>query len=275
LSFVDSGYTDGKPVFFFPGFGVSASAVHPDAALAESVGIRVVAVDRPGIGKSSHAPNRALSDWSQDVAELADRLAIPRFGLLGWSGGGPHALACAYYLGGRVSVTGLFACAPPFADSKAIASMPSEVKRLAFIARFAPLLVRLGFWSQCRQIRSDPDAVMRKSARDLSRADQTLLSDPRFHDCLRRSMIEACSQGPRGLVDDVLAIARPWGFRPEQIKCPVQIWHGDADTTIPADVGRWLASTIANCRIRFFAREGHFAYLTHWSEILETLAASM
>jgi pimeloyl-ACP methyl ester carboxylesterase len=88
-------------------------------------------------------------------------------------------------------------------------------------------------------------------------------------------MIQACNQGPRGLADDVLVIAHPWGFDLDQVSLPVYLWHAEADRTIPVEVGRYLAGAIGNCRASFIPGGGHFSYLTYWYEILQTLAASM
>jgi pimeloyl-ACP methyl ester carboxylesterase len=275
LGVLDSGQSAGKPIFFFAGFGVSAHAVHPDPLLARSAGARVIAVDRPAIGNSSRSARRALLDWPRDICELADRLGIDRFGILGWSGGGPHALACAYQLIERVSVTGLFSCAPPFADSDAIASLPVQVKRLAFIARHAPILVQAGCWNHCRRTKRDPDAILARSAEDLCEVDQNIIRDPRFRDALKAGMIHACIQGAGGLSDDVLVIARPWGFGLSQLRVPVHLWHGDRDKTIPIEVGWYLAKAIKDCQANFLPAGGHFSYLTHWSEILTKLVPTM
>jgi pimeloyl-ACP methyl ester carboxylesterase len=274
LGGVEAGARDGSPVLFFAGFGMAASALHPDGGVAEALGLRLIAVDRPGIGRSSPSPGRTLSDWARDIRELTERLGIGRFGLLGWSGGGPHALACAHHLPERIWATALFAGAPPLADQTALAAMPWAVRPLAFMARHAPWLLRLGFGRQCRQIRRDPEAVMRRAMRSMPAADQAVIRDPRFHDCLRQSMVEACSQGPQGLCDDVLAIAGPWGFAPQAIRCPVQLWHGELDRAVPAAVGRWLAARFVQCSSHFLPQEGHFGYLTHWREILSALADS-
>jgi pimeloyl-ACP methyl ester carboxylesterase len=273
LGVLDSGQSSGKPIFFFGGFGVSVYAAYP--ALAKSAGARVIAVDRPGIGISSRSAHRALLDWPRDICELADRLGIDRFGILGWSGGGPHALACAYRLRERISVTGLFACAPPFAEKEAITSMPAQVKRLAFIARRAPILVQAGFWNHCRRIKRDPDALLARSAEDLCDVDQNIIRDPHFRDSLKAGMIDACHQGPGGLSDDVLVIARPWGFELSQLRVPIHLWHGERDATIPVEAGRYFARVIKDCQATFLPGGGHFSYLTHWSEIVQKLVSAM
>jgi pimeloyl-ACP methyl ester carboxylesterase len=275
LGVLQSGASAGKPIFFFPGIGVSASAIHPDSNLAESLGVRVISIDRPGIGKSSRAANRTLLDWPVDVAAIADQFGIDRFGVLGWSGGGPYALACTYLLAARISVTGLVSSAPPFADERAMISMPTRVKRLAWAARFAPLLPRIWCWKYCRQVQKDADAVLLSSARHLSAADRETILEPRFRDTLTNSMIQACEHGSCGLSEDILLITRPWGFGLAQLKFPVHLWHAEADKILPIEVGRYLASVLDNCRVKFLPAGGHFSYLTHWHEILQTLAESM
>ena len=273
LGILDSGRSSGKTIFFFSGFGVSVHAVHP--VLTKSADARVIAVDRPGIGLSSRAAHRTLLDWPEDIRQLADRLGVDRFGLLGWSGGGPHALACAHQLGERVAATGLFSCAPPFADRQAITSMPPPVRRLAFIARHAPILVQAGFRSHCLRVKRDPDAAVARSADDLCDIDRNIIRDPCFRDSLKAAMIHACQQGPDGLSDDVLAIARPWGFELSQLRAPVHLWHGESDATIPVEVGRYLTKAIKGSQASFLPAAGHFSCLTHWSEIVQKLVSSM
>jgi pimeloyl-ACP methyl ester carboxylesterase len=275
LGVLESGAPDGKPIFFFPGIGISADAIHPDSSLAESLGVRVISIDRPGIGKSSRAATRTLLDWPVDVAAIVDQFGIDRFGVLGWSGGGPYAMACTYLLAARISVTGLVSSAPPFADDRAMISMPTQVKRLARVARFAPLLLRIWCCKHCRQVRKDADAVLLSAARHLSTADREVILDLRFRDTLRTSMIQGCEQGSCGLSDDILLITRPWGFRLAQLKFPVHLWHAEADKIMPIEVGRYLANVLDNCRVKFLPAGGHLSYLTHWHEILQTLAESM
>ena len=93
VGFLESGAPDGTPVLFFHGFGTTRVICPPDGPARER-GIRLIALDRPGIGLSESLPGRRLLDWPADVAELADRLELDRFSIIGWSGGGPYALAC-------------------------------------------------------------------------------------------------------------------------------------------------------------------------------------
>ena len=95
------------PVLFFHGFVCSRLQCPPDGTIAASVGVRLIAVDRPGIGLSDRAPGRRLLDWGTDIKMLAEVLDLPRFALLGWSAGGPHALVCALLLPQQVVALGL------------------------------------------------------------------------------------------------------------------------------------------------------------------------
>jgi pimeloyl-ACP methyl ester carboxylesterase len=265
------GELNGKPLFFFHGFGVSRLAAHPDQTIAQSLGVHLIAMDRPGIGLSDPQPNRTLLDWPNDVAALADALRLPRFAVLGWSAGGPHALACACKIPDRLTAVSIVSSAPPFSDAAARRNMPANVRQLATDARIAPWAVRFSFWQHCRQIHRDPKPVMAKSVAEMVAADRAIATDPRFERTLFDSMVTACSQTARGLADDVLAIARPWGFRLGDITLPVQLWHGEADTTVPPQVGYYLATAIPSCHATFYPGEGHFMYLTHWREILSVL----
>ena len=113
LGFDDVGDAEGPVVFYLHGFGSSRVVRHPDDHIATELGIRLIAVDRPGIGLSTGAPGRRLLDWPGDVEQLADRLGIESFAVLGWSGGGPYALACGWSLPDRVDRIGLISAAAP------------------------------------------------------------------------------------------------------------------------------------------------------------------
>ena len=103
LAYEVAGDEDAAPVIFHHGTGDSRLARHPDERLLAEAGVRLVTVDRPGYGGSTPRPGRTLLDWPADAAQLADHLGWARFSVIGWSGGGPHALAVAHTLGDRIS----------------------------------------------------------------------------------------------------------------------------------------------------------------------------
>ena len=107
LGIAEQGDPQGVPVLFFHGFVGSRLQCPPDGTIAASLGVRLIAVDRPGIGLSDRVPGRRLLDWAADIKMLAEVLQISRFALLGWSAGGPHALVCALLLPQQVVALGL------------------------------------------------------------------------------------------------------------------------------------------------------------------------
>src|SRR5262245_42660039 len=138
LGFLDLGRADGVPVFFFhgtPGSRLGAAELEP---WTEKYGLRVIAADRPGYGLSDPKPGRTLQDWASDVAALADHLGTRRFHVLGESGGGPFALACAAGLGSRVLSATLAASAAPV-EMKDFTRGMSAMNRVGFfLARHLP-----------------------------------------------------------------------------------------------------------------------------------------
>ena len=115
LGYDEVGDPDGTPVLFFHGFGSSRVVRHPDDTIARTLGARVIAVARPGIGLSPRQPERRLTDWPLDVQRLMDHLGLERAAIVAWSGGGPYALATAWQMPGRVTAVGLISAPAPLA----------------------------------------------------------------------------------------------------------------------------------------------------------------
>ena len=141
---------DGTPILFFHGFGSSRLIRHPDDALAEQAGVRLICIDRPGIGLSTARPGRRLLDWPVDVASLADELGLARFSIIGWSGGGPYALACAYAMPDRTTEVGLVSAPAPLAGVRKPDYLIPRHRAAARAAGTAPWIIRLAMWRWAR-----------------------------------------------------------------------------------------------------------------------------
>jgi len=141
LGFAEYGAPDGTPVFHFNGSGGSRLEQPVDETILTELGIRYISTDRPGHGISTPQPDRELLDWPDDISSLADHLGIDRFFVLGWSAGGPHALACAYKLPDRV-ISGALVCglAPPDRP-KPYQGYRGALKLIMFLGRNFPKLV--------------------------------------------------------------------------------------------------------------------------------------
>jgi pimeloyl-ACP methyl ester carboxylesterase len=139
LAYCDYGPLTGFPVFYFHGTPGSRLEAQLADQAARQHDIRLLALDRPGIGRSDLQPGRKLLDWPQDMAATADQLGLDRFGVIGFSGGGPYALACAYALPERLNFVALVGSwAPVAAESELWAAMAPLDRFFGRLSRRAP-----------------------------------------------------------------------------------------------------------------------------------------
>jgi pimeloyl-ACP methyl ester carboxylesterase len=273
IGYDELGDPSGVPIFFFHGFGSSRVVRHPDDSIAAGLGIRLIAVDRPGIGMSTGRPGRRLLDWPADVRQLADELGFDRFGIAAWSGGGPYALACAWSMAERVSVVGLISAAAPLAGVRDPDYTYRSHRVASRAADYAPWMIRIAMWRWARSQRTDPERNLDEAIESMVEADRAVLEDPLLRAVMLANTIELYRQGGRGLYDEALVMARPWGFPLEGICVPVHLWHGEADVTVPVGMGRHIARTIPGCRATFYPGEAHHLVYDRWREILADLAS--
>lgn len=231
----------------------------PEPLLPMSREIRWVSYDRPGYGGSTPHPGRDVASAALDVAAIADALGIDRFAVLGHSGGGSHALACAALLGDRViaAVEGA-GTAPYGADGldwfAGINPTGTAELRAAVVGREA--LER-----ELTSSEYDPEMF--------TAADHETLAGP--WGWLARIAGEALADGVGGMVDDDLACVAPWGFDPADITVPVLVLHGEDDRVVPAAHGRWLASRIPSAELWLRPGEGHVSVLGAAPAVLDWL----
>jgi pimeloyl-ACP methyl ester carboxylesterase len=240
------------------------------------VGVRLIAVDRPGIGLSDRVPGRRLLDWATDIEMLADVLHLSRFAILGWSAGAPHALACASLVPDRVVALGL---ASPmggwFVGPGATRHISQEALGMTMLVRIAPWALRPAFKLLQWRMVHNPGRLVEEQLRRLPATDQATLADPLVRYMLRETLGEAFRGGVGGVFDDTLAVARPWGFAPEAITIPTWVWQGDADTTVLPELAEELARKLPQCQVTRLSGEGHFLVFTHWRTMLQTLAQTL
>src|SRR5918998_25550 len=184
LGYAEYGDPQGSPVLFFHGLGTTRVICPPDDGTALRERIRLVAVDRPGIGISDRRPRRRLLDWPADVVQLADHLEIERFAVVGWSGGGPYAAACGYLLPHRVRKVGMVSSPAPLSGVPEADYLLRFHRTAAHAAGRAPWMIRLALWHWGRPQRRDPETLFEDSVARMCAADPGLLAEP----ALRRRM---------------------------------------------------------------------------------------
>ncbi len=272
LGYAEYGNLQGRPVVFFQGTP-SSRLLHPDESITAEFGARLIVIDRPGFGLSDFKPKRTVLDWPEDVIELMDALKIDRFAVVGISGGGPYAAACAYKIPQRLTVAALVSCSGPINAPDAMRGIAQQRRLGYWAARHAPWLLNAVIWLANNPQR-DPDKFFEKYTAESSASDQAIIHRPEMRAMLTRNYAEATRQGVRGFVQEVIIVSQPWGFRLEDIRMPVRLWHGDQDTSTPIGMARYMAQAIPKCTATYFPGEGHFLLFTHWRELLSELIAS-
>jgi pimeloyl-ACP methyl ester carboxylesterase len=270
LGYSESGDPNGVPVLFFHGFGTTRVVCPPDGS-ASHLGVRLIAVDRPGLGLSTPLPGRRLLDWPPDLTEFANALGIEKFSIVGWSGGGPYALACGRVMSDRVTAIALVSGAAPLAKTTRTDYLRRFDRNAVIVAGKAPWVVRLAMWHWGRGQRHDAEAFFQKSLAEMCAADQEVLSEPQLRSRMIANSAELYRQGGRGMYDEALVLARPWGFDPSEIDVPVEIWHGARDEVVPFAMADHLAELIPGAQLRVFPDEGHHLLYRVWPDILRTL----
>jgi len=250
------------PVFWFHGTPNIGAPPAPLFAAAAEHGLRWMSYDRPGYGGSSPNPGRTIASAASDVAAVADALGIGRFAVLGHSGGGPHALACAAVLGDRVvaavSVSGL----APFPDDH-------EDTWYAGMHRGAEATLRAA-----RAGREEREAHQAKSEYDpemFTPADHAALEgDWKW---ILSVVGPALDDGPGAMIDDDVAYTHPWGCDPAAIAAPTLLLHGSEDRMNPSSHSESLARQIPNATLRLSPGDGHISILRHAAEAVAWLGS--
>lgn len=275
LGYAEFGDPRGAPAFFFhgiPGSRLQAQSVDRQAARA---GIRIIGVDRPGIGLSTFQPGRTFLDWPADMSVLADRLELDRFAVVGISGGGAYVAACAYSMPERVTVAGIVSGMGPLEAPGSVGWMGEPIRGwrllIALTRRLPRLMSRVVAWKMTHDFAAEEDPAASLVA-SMAPVDRDVLARPGISDAILRDFSEAVRNGNQGVAWELVMYARPWGFKLEDIPIDVFLWHGEADVDVPIAFGRYVAEHIPHCHATYFPGEGHLASITHAEEILQSLA---
>ncbi|HEX6871464.1 MAG TPA: alpha/beta hydrolase [Micromonosporaceae bacterium] len=265
-----SGAEHGFPVFLLHGTPGSRSGPKPRSKVLYNLGVRLIAYDRPGYGGSSPRPGRTVADAASDVERIADTLDIGEFAVVGRSGGGPHALACAALLGPRVTRTAvLVSLARPDAHDLDWFGGMTESNLGTFAAADAdPLAFVERIKAQADRTMRDPESLVVALEAELTTADHRVVKDIAIRRLLTATYREALREGPHGWIDDVLALRRDWGFSLAGITGPVRLWHGKEDNLAPASHTEWLARQIRRAELVVQAGAAHFGAFEILPEML-------
>ncbi|MCP4541374.1 MAG: alpha/beta hydrolase [Chloroflexi bacterium] len=281
LAYLDGGDPESRPVFYFHGGPGSRLEGLVFDELNQQLGIRMIALDRPGYGLSDFQEDRTYLDWPDDVSELADQLGIDRFAVLGWSSGGPHAAAVAHGIPQRVTVAGIVAGEGPYASDDYPQSVLTSAtfngsglnKMFIWSANNGPWLMRTLFRMMRIMIFSDPVGLIENSGdADMSAKDHQFFTQD-FHREYSAEMVEAFRKGAQGVTRDHTIERLEWPFELEEIHTPtVLVFHGEEDATIHPMVGEYVCGRIPSCdEPTIYPGEGHTVVYYRYTEIIQAM----
>jgi pimeloyl-ACP methyl ester carboxylesterase len=255
-----SGPADGVPLVFHHGTPGAATPVRALERAAHERGLRLVTTSRPGYGDSSRQPGRVVVDVVADTAAVLAAIGAERCLIAGWSGGGPHALACGARLGAAAAVLVIAGVAPYGAEGLDWMAGMGEENIVEFSAAVHGEDELRSYLLQEREQLKDITAANVASSLEtlLPDVDRAVLTGE-FAEDMAASFREAVRVGAEGWLDDDLAFASPWGFGLEEISVPVMIWQGSADLMVPFSHGQWLASHLPAASAHLQQGEGHLS----------------
>ena len=242
LSIDDVGDPAGTPVLYLHGGGDSRLSRHPDDSIAAALGVRLLAVDRSGPA----VRGRTLRTWAEDVVAA---LPVERFGVIGWSAGGPHALAVAAVAPEGVTRVALVGSMP---TPEGVADLPRDVQRVMRLARFSPRIAARSLEAWGRRPVPSTGHALTDEAYALGR-------------------LESFRDGGLWLARELAYLGRPWGFELSDVRAPVTLWWGERDTVCPPSIGRDYERRLPDATLRM-VDDTHQMLFSHWRAILEDVS---
>ncbi|MEV4417932.1 alpha/beta hydrolase [Catellatospora sp. NPDC049609] len=235
------------------------------ADVVDALGVRLISLDRPGLGASDPAPGRTLPGWAADVAEFAALARAGRPAVVGFSQGGPFALACA--AAGAVSAAAIVSGTDELARPEVSARLEPQLRWLVSSAADDPDEAEAYF------AQLDAEKLLHMVVSLSGPADRAVYEDPAFAGPFRRALAEGFAQGPAGYARDTLLSMSPWPFDPAAIEVPVEFWYGGQDTSPvhSPDFGEALAARVPHAHRHLLAQTGGALLWTHAERILTSL----
>ena len=264
LNYAEYGDPSGVPVLYCHGIPGS----HQDGCLADAparaLGARLVVPERPGYGLSDPLPGATIETVTQDMGALVQALELHSPSILGFSGGGSYAMACAAALGGKARQLVLVGSFAPFADHTLLRAMSEGMRRLFTLAAGD----RAQFEAALANTTADPDVLAEAVIAGLPEIDKELFNDIELRAAYRATCALALRQGASAMLHDFALMTRPWGFDPRAVACPATLWHGLADENAPPQMSEALASTIPGARLKLVPGAGHCFMWRRWRDVL-------
>ena len=275
LAYAEFGKPDGYPVMYF--HGAPSSRLEPlligDDAWSR-FGLRVIAPDRPGMGGSDFQPERGFSDWPRDVVSLADALGLGRFSVMGNSGGGGYAAVCAARIPERLSAAVIVSGGWRMDWPEARDNLPFVNRLVMMLAARAPLLLRLMLKAMAGSSTGEREKELAQLKKRVPPADYAAFEQPGRVEALGEMIRESLRQGTKGAAWDMRLYVREFDFRLDEVRMPLQLFHGEQDTNAPIAMVHRAVAELPSAQLVTYETEAHLSTLcNHLDEFARALRA--
>ncbi|MCU1358084.1 MAG: hypothetical protein JWM89_3502 [Acidimicrobiales bacterium] len=273
LGFAEFGPPTARAIVWLHGTpGARRQVPHEARVVAERDGLRIIGIDRPGIGSSTPHLYDNIAGFAPDLEVVAERLGLDEMVVIGLSGGGPYALAAGALLPGRVKAVGILGGVAPTVGLDAV-----DGGLVAFGRHFAPLLsvarvpIGIGLTQAVRLAKPFASRGLDLYGRLSPEGDRRLLARPEFKAMFLDDLLNGSRKQLSAPLADVLLFSKDWGFRLADVHVPVRWWHGDADHIIPFSHGEHMVSRLPEAKLLVLPGESHLGGLGIGEQILHTL----
>ena len=274
VAYCEYGDPQGRPVFYFHGTpGSRYEPLFGDRA-GKDHGYRIIALDRPGLGRSDYVAARRLLDWPQDVQAVARQLGVKQFGVIGASGGGAYALACSYAIPEQLEFSAVMGSWGP------VAAEPKLWEEMAPLDRFFGKLSKRAPWAfyipfsflgyAAKHL--SPQGFMKFLESSMSASDKQLAVDQEMAQFYADDIAEGFRQGVRGPADDAIILYGDWGFDLAKIKSKVYLFHGEEDRFAPYSYALYFNEKIPQTALHGYPGEGHLFIVRLFNEVFKQVS---
>jgi pimeloyl-ACP methyl ester carboxylesterase len=277
VGYYDYGDPTGAPVVALHGTPACGAGFAWADARARARGIRLLAPDRPGVGASDRwraGTGRTVDEYAAHLRTFADALGVSEFSVLGYSGGGPYALAAAHALPDRVEAVAIVSGSGQVGVWASIDDFETTDRVLTRLSHRAPVVARVMLEIGVRASRVAPKTSLWFAQLEMEDPDRAVMSEFPSARAALAMFTQSCRPGATGVVDDFAALGRPWGFSVEEITVPVHCWHATTDPIVPMRHTDELVRRIPGAQVTRWDGGGHLAIIDRIDEVLDALTSA-
>ena len=271
--FAEYGTEGGDAVLWFHGTPGARHQISPDVnAIAEARGVRVITVERPGVGDSTPHLHDRILDWAGDIDQLTAQLEVDRFAIAGLSGGGPYVLACAHAFPDRV-VAGavLGGVAPTQGEDAADGGLVALANRFRLPLEWLREPLGYTLWGAINLLMPFQEQAVGAYLHFQPPGDQEVFKKPGMKEMFLKDISTGSRKHFHAVISDVVLFTRHWGFSPREVRVPIRFWHGDEDHIVPLVHGHHVASLMPDAEVFERPGESHLGALAVLDEVLDVL----